>query len=183
MISCTLWSTHQSSNTSYFGHFIRALPSYIYSNIILRFTVALSRKYQHCCSLNSMLNLTQVNCYCWQSAGCVVKASWQHDNSCLRELVWCRIIQAKDWRYRDPDSAFSTQVIPAEHCPNVPGEACATLPVQDSWVNSIHHRPQAYASPQDVFKLLLTAKYSLLHLFLSDDLTYMFIFKSYLTFC
>lgn len=77
----------------------------------------------------------------------------------------------------ETQTAFSTQVIPAEHCPNVPGEACATLPVQDSWVNSIHHRPQAYASPQDVFKLLLTAKYSLLHLFLSDDLKYMFIFK------
>jgi len=62
------------------------------------------------------------------------------------------------------------EVIPAERCPNVLGEACATLPVQDSWVNSIHHSPQAYASPQDVFQLLLTAKYSLLHLFLSDDL-------------
>lgn len=65
MISCTLWPTHQSSNTSYFGHFIRALPSDIYSNIILWFTVALSRKYQHRFSLNFMLNLTQVNCYCW----------------------------------------------------------------------------------------------------------------------
>lgn len=65
---------------------------------------------------------------------------------------------------------FPLEVIPAEHHPNAPGEACATLPVQDSWVNSIHHRPQAYASPQDIFKLLLTAKYSLLCLFLSDDL-------------
>lgn len=65
---------------------------------------------------------------------------------------------------------FPLEVIPAEQSPDVPGEACATLPVQDSWVNSLRHSPQAYASPQDVFKLLLTAKYSLLHLFLSDDL-------------
>ena len=106
MISCTLWSTCQSSNTSYFGHFIRALPSDSYSIIMLWFTIALSRKYQHCFSLNSVLNLTQVNCYCWQSAGCVVKASWQHDNSFSHELVWCRNIQAKDWRHRHPDCFF-----------------------------------------------------------------------------
>lgn len=49
---------------------------------------------------------------------------------------------------------FPLEVIPAEHCPDVPGEACATLPAQGSWVNSIHHSPQAYASPQDGFKLL-----------------------------
>lgn len=117
MISCTLWSTRQSSNTSYFGHFIPALPSDIYSNVMLWLTVALSGKYQHCFSLNSALNLTQVNCYCWQSAGCAVKASWHHDKSFLHELVWCRYILAKDWRHRDPDSAFSTGSHPCRTLP------------------------------------------------------------------
>lgn len=108
MICWTLWSTHQSSNTSYFRHLIRSLPSAIYSNIMLCCTIALCRKHQHCFNQNSMLNLTQVNCYCWQPAGCVVKASWHHDKSFLLKLVWCWYTQAKVWGPRHPDSAFST---------------------------------------------------------------------------
>lgn len=72
-VLCSLWSTYQHSNTSCFGLLITALSSDFYSNFMLWFTIALSAKYQQCFSLNSMLNLTQVNCYCWQSASCVVK--------------------------------------------------------------------------------------------------------------
>lgn len=85
---------------------------------------------------------------------------------------WCDAYIPKP-RSEGPDTQtllFPLEAIPTERCPNTPGEACATLPVQDPWVNSFHQGPQASASSQDVFKLLPTAKYSLLHLFLSDDL-------------
>lgn len=95
-------------------------------------------------------------------------ASWQHDSSFLHELVKCRHTYAKGWRHRDLGSGFSTASPP---CPNAPGEACAALPVRGSCINSHPFTaPQAYASSQTVFKLLLTAKYSLLHLLPNDDL-------------